>query len=156
MERLCIEKNILEQNTCLFLENLVVALKDLFRIPFTFDHQIFNHIQFAIFLIPSIIISLIWRDSLSFKFLFLILSVVVFLFVLRTETFVNFQNSSEGLIKSINFHYINICLPLLYMLFLLHICLKKCLQIINCPFIYFIDFFSNRRLCSPFCKDLYL
>ena len=132
-----------------FLENLVVALKDLFRIPFTFDHQIFNHIQFAIFLIPSIIISLIWRDSLSFKFLFLILSVVVFLFVLRTETFVNFQNSSEGLIKSINFHYINIFFHIVYA-FLLHICLKKCLQIINCPFIYFIDFFQIDASVVPF------
>ena len=82
----------------------------------------------------------------------MILSVVVFLFVLRTETFVNFQNSSEGLIKSINFHYINICLPLLYMLFLLHICLKKCFQIINCPFIYFIDFFQIDASVVPFVK----
>ena len=136
-----------------FLENLVVALKDLFRIPFTFDHQIFNHIQFAIFLIPSIIISLIWRDSLSFKFLFLILSVVVFLFVLRTETFVNFQNSSEGLIKSINFHYINICLPLLYMLFLLHICLKKNIfKFLIVPLFTSLIFFQIDSSVVPFVK----
>ena len=99
MESKCIERSI-SGKVCLSYKNIIMAIKQLFKIPDTFDHQMLHNVQYAIFLIPGVIASLMWRDKSSLKFLSLILSIILILFFLRSELFINFQNNSQGLIKT--------------------------------------------------------
>ena len=140
-----------------FFENLITAFKELFKIPSTFDLQLFLNIQYMIILIPGIIISLIWRDRISLKFLSLIISIIIILFFLRSETFINFQNSSQGLIKTTNFNYIRLCLPLLYVIFLLHLCnIKKIFKLMIVPISISLIIFQIDSSIVPFTKTYLL
>jgi len=136
-----------------FLQNIIMAIKQLFKIPDTFDHQMLHNVQYAIFLIPGVIASLIWRDKSSLKFLSLILSIILILFFLRSELFINFQNNSQGLIKTTNFNYINGTLPLIYMLFLLYLCSKtKIFKLLVMPLFVSLMFFQIDASIVPFAK----
>lgn len=138
-------------------ENLIFAIKQLFRIPFTFDHLVFQNIQFAVFLIPAIIITLFLRDKISIQFLLLIISVVLILFFLRTGAFIDFQNSSKGLIKTTNFQYVNVCLPLIYIIYLLYLCKeKKILKFMYIPISVSLLFFQIDSSIVPFAKSHFL
>ena len=134
-------------------ENLTFAIKQLFRIPYTFDHLFFQNIQFAVFLIPAILITLIIKDKISLQFLFLIIFVILILFFLRTETFIKFQNSSQGLIKTTNFTYINVGLPLIYVIYLLYLCkVKKILKLMLVPISISLFIFQIDASIVPFTK----
>ena len=138
-------------------ENLIFAIKQLFRIPFTFDHRVFQNIQFAVFLIPAIIITLIFKDKISLQFLFLIISIVLILFFLRTDAFINFQNSSQGLIKTTNFTYISVSLPLIYIIFLLYLCkIKRTLKLMLVPISVSLFIFQIDSSIVPFTKSYLL
>jgi hypothetical protein len=140
-----------------FFENLIIAFIQLFRIPNNFDLQLFHNIQYMIILIPGIIISLIWRNRISPKFLILIASIVIILFFLRSESFVNFQNSSQGLFKTTNFNYIESCLPLLYVIFLLHLCnIKKNFNLMIVPISISLIIFQIDTSIVPFTKTYLL
>ena len=136
-----------------FLQNTIMAINQLFKIPQTLDHQIIHNVQYAIFLIPGVIASLMWRDRNSLKFLSLILSIIIILFFLRSELFINFQNNSQGLIKTTDFRYINGALPLIYMLFLLYLCSKtKIFKLLFLPLFASLMFFQIDASVVPFAK----
>ena len=140
-----------------FFENLISAFFELFRIPTNYNLQLFQEIQHTLILIPAIIINLIWRDRISLKFLSLIISIVIILFFLRTETYINFQNSSQGLIKTINIAYIISCLPLLYVIFLLHLCnIKKNFKLMIVPISISLIIFQIDSSVVPFTKTYLL
>ena len=140
-----------------FFENLIMAFNQLFKIPSTLDHQLIHNIRYAIILVPAIILTLVWREPISFKSLSLIISIIIILFFLRSESFVNFQNSSQGLFKTTNFNYINSCFPLLYVIFLLHLCsIKKIFKIMIFPISISLIIFQIDSSIVPFTKSYLL
>jgi len=104
-----------------FLKNLFNHMLYFFRIPSGLNWTLFYNLPYAIFFTPIILFSFLSKNIIAKKFLILIILIHLFSLFLDTEIISNLKNNSYGLIKTFNFSWIKIYLPILHIFLFIYL-----------------------------------
>jgi len=104
-----------------FLKNLATHILYFFRIPLELNWTFFYNLPYTIFFIPVILFSFLSKNIVVKKFLIFIIAIHLFSLLLDTETIFNLKNNSSVLIKSFNFSWVKIYLPVLHVFLFIYL-----------------------------------